>query len=174
MPGYNQQQLAYKVQNSNSVSLYVGDQLVGFAQSSSPAIDYGTDQYYGIGSAKPQEIQQLRFSQSITIDQLRLTDEGLAFFGIGTPLSYLLANNQFNIYLLDGSTHEAILAYVGAVATSNNTSVTTNQAITEAISFLAMDVLDKDGNSLLNSNSALDVNFLASTASTTTPTNLPI
>jgi len=165
MPGYNQQQLAYKVQNANAVSLFVGDNLVGFAQSSSPSIDYGTDTYYGVGSAKPQEIQQLRFSQTITIDQLRLTNEGLAFFGIDTPLSYILAYNQFNIYLIDGSTNDAIIAYVGCVASNNNTSVTTNQAITEGITFQAMDVLDPDGNSLLNSNSSILTNFLSAAAS---------
>ncbi|MDE3023128.1 MAG: hypothetical protein KGI54_14980 [Pseudomonadota bacterium] len=170
MPSYNQQQLAYKIRNANAVSIFIGTQLIGFAQSSSPSIDYGTDTYYGVGSAKPQEIQQLRFTNTITLDQLQLSSEGLAFFGIGTPISYILANNQFDIYLLDGASNEAILAYVGSVASTNSTAVTTNQAISEAFSFQAMDVLDPDGNSLLNSNSALLVNFVASSTSTGTPT----
>lgn len=161
MPGFNQQQLAYKVLNGNAVALTVGDQLIGFAQSSSPSIDYGTDAYYGIGTAKVQEIQQLRFSQSITIDSLKLTAEGLAFFGESTPLSYILANNQFNIFLTDNA-GVAFLSYVGCVASNNSTAVSANQPVTEGITFMAMDVLDSDGNSVLNSNSALAVNFLAS------------
>ena len=43
MPGYNQQQLLYKVQNANAVSIMLGDQLIGFAQSVATAIDMGGD-----------------------------------------------------------------------------------------------------------------------------------
>lgn len=161
MPGYNQTQLNYKVRNANGVSILIGDQLVGFGQSSSPTQDFGTEALYGIGSAKPQEIQQLKFSQSITLDSFQLTDEGLAYFGITAELGTILANNQFNIFLLDGSGN-AMLSYVGCVASSKNLSIPVNQIVTEAITFMALDVLGPDGTSLLESNGADAFNTLAS------------
>lgn len=164
MPGYSPTQLAYKVQNSNQCSILIGDQLVGFGQTVAPHQDYGTEGLYGIGDAKPQEIQQLKFSQTISLDSFRLTKEGLAFFGITTPLGQILAYNQFNFYLLD-SDGTPFLAYVGCVAQSNNINVAANQPITEAITFLAMDVLDANGVSVLNSNSVDAFNFLASSTS---------
>jgi hypothetical protein len=167
VPGYNQQQLNYKVLNGNACSLMIGDQLIGFAQTVSPSIDMGAEGLYGIGSAKPQEIQQLRFTNSITLDKFKLTDEGVAFFGGSTDLATILAYNQFNIFMLDNA-GVAFLSYVGAVAGTNNTSISSNQPITEGVSFLALDVLDKDGNSVLNSNSADVFNTLASAV------NLPL
>ena len=164
MPGYNQTQLNYKVLNGNACSLFVGDHLIGFATASSPAWDMGTDAYYGIGSSKPQEIQQLRMSMTINVDKLRLTAEGESFFGESTPLVNILANNQFNIYVSDISGNP-FLAYVGCVASNEGTNITTNAAVSETISFLAMDILDVDGNSILNGNNALaGVNFLSSAA----------
>lgn len=163
MPGYNQQQLNYKVVNGNAVSLLIGDQLVGFGQSSSPSVDYGTEPLYGIGTAKPQEIQQLRFSMSITLDFLKLTAEGQAFFGVNTPLSTILANNAFNIFVLDNA-GVAFLSYVGCVAASDSINISANAVVAENISFMAMDVLDANGNSVLNSNSIEAVNYLASSA----------
>lgn len=161
MPGYSATQLNYKVRNANGVSILIGDQLVGFGQSSSPSQDYGTEALYGIGSAKPQEIQQLKFSQSITLDSFQLTDEGLRFFGIAAELGTILANNQFNIFLLD-NTGKAIVSYVGCVAGSKNLNIPANQIVTEAITFMALDVLGPDGVSLLESNSADLINTLAS------------
>jgi hypothetical protein len=161
MPGYNQQQLLYKVQNANAVSVMLGDQLIGFAQTVAPAMDFGAEGLYGIGSAKPQEIQQLKFTNTITLDRFRLTAEGIAYFGETAELSYILAYNAFNFYLLD-TDGTAFLSYVGCVASSNSTSIATNQPITDGTSFLALDVLDSDGNSVLNSNSADVFNTLAS------------
>lgn len=161
MPGYNAAQLNYKVRNANGVALLIGDQIVGFGQSSSPSQDYGTEALYGIGSAKPQEIQQLKFSQSITLDSFQLTDEGLAYFGLTAELGTILANNQFNLFLLD-NTGKAIRSYVGCVAGSNNLSIPANQIVTEAITFMALDVLGPDGTSLLNSNGGDIFNALAS------------
>lgn len=165
MPGYNQQQLLYKVQNANAVSILIGDVVVGFGQTMAPAQDFGTEGLYGIGSAKPQEIQQLRFSQTITLDKYRLTPEGEQFFGTTVPLWTLLANNSFDFFLLDENGN-AIVAYVGAVAQNNNTSVSANAPLTEGMSFLALDVLDPDGVSVLNSNSATVFNTLASATAT--------
>jgi hypothetical protein len=161
MPGFNQSQLNYKVRNANGVSIMIGDQLIGFGQSSSPNQDYGTDVLYGIGSAKPQEIQQLKFGQTITLDSFQLTTEGMAYFGLAADLGTILANNEFNIFLLD-NLGQAILSYVGCVANSKSMSISANQIITENITFSAMDVLGPDGTSLLDSNSADVFNALAS------------
>ena len=166
MPGYNQQQLLYKVQNANAVSIMLGDQLIGFAQSVATAIDMGGDGLYGIGSAKPQEIQQLKFTNTITLDRFRLTAEGIAYFGETADLVTVLAYNAFNFFLLD-TDGSAFLSYVGAVAGSTNMNIATNQPLTEGTSFLALDVLDSDGNSVLNSNSADVFNTLASSTSAT-------
>lgn len=161
MPGYNQQQLLYKVQNANACSILVGDTVIGFGQTAAPSLDYGTEALYGIGSAKPQEIQQLKFSNTFTLDKYRLSKEGAAFFGQTTPLWALLANNYFDVFLLD-SDGSAFLAYVGAVAQNNNISMSANTPLTDAMSFLALDVLDQNGVSVLNSNSANVFNALAS------------
>lgn len=163
MPGYNAQQLAYKVLNANSVSIVLGDQVVGFAQSATPQIDMGTEPYFGVGTAKPQEIQQLRFTQSVTIDKFKLTAEGEQFFGINTPLETILANNAFDFYLMDNQ-GVAFLAYVGCVAANLGTNVSANTPISESVSFMAMDVLDSDGNSVLNGPNALSANFVAGAA----------
>ena len=101
MPGYNPTALNYKVRNANGVSILIGDQVVGFGQSSNPGQDYGTEGMYGIGSAKPQEVQQLKFSMSITLDSFQLTDEGIAFFGLTADIGDILTNNSFNIFLLE-------------------------------------------------------------------------
>lgn len=161
MPGYNQQQLLYKVHNANACSILIGDVVVGFGQTMAPSMDFGTEGLYGIGSAKPQEIQQLRFSNTITLDKYRLTDEGNAFFGVTEPLWTLLTNNSFNFFLLDEK-GVAFIAYVGAVAQNNNVSINANTPLTEGMSFLALDVLDSDGVSVLNSNSSANFNPLAS------------
>lgn len=171
MPSYSQTALNYKVLNGNAVSILIGDTVVGFGQTSSPTIDYGTEPLYGVGSARPQEIQQLRFSMSITLDYFKLTAEGQAFFGETTPLSVILANNSFNIFLVDNA-GTAFLSYVGCVASNDSTQISANAVVAQNVSFLAMDVLDSNGNSVLNSNSALLLNFVASAAggSGSTPT----
>lgn len=163
MASYNQQQLAYKVQNANAVAIMIGDLVVGFGQTMAPSQDYGTEGLYGIGTPKPQEIQQLRFTNTITLEKYKLTAEGEAFFGVPTPLWALLANNSFDFYLLDED-GDAMLAYVGAVAQSNNTNVAANTPLTEGLSFLALDVLDANGVSVLNSNAATAFNIIAASA----------
>lgn len=171
MPSFNAQSLNYKILNSNAVSIMIGDTLVGFGQSSSPAIDYGTEPLHMIGTPLPGEIQQLRFSMSITLDYFKLTSEGQAFFGETTPLSVILAGNSFNIYLLDNS-GSAFLSYVGCVAANDSTSITANAIVANNVSFMALDVLGPDGTSVLNSNAADVFNFLASASGGTgsTPT----
>lgn len=170
MPGFNQQQLLYKVQNANACSILIGQQLIGFGQTAATSIDMGGEGLYGIGNQKPQEIQQLKFTNTFTLDQFRLTDEGLAFFGQTVQLSTILANNAFNFFLLDDD-QTAFLSYAGAVCTSTNLNIAANQPLTEGLSFLALDVLDANGDSVLNGNSASVINALAS--STNTPLVTP-
>lgn len=160
MPGYNPTQLLYKVQNANACSIQIGEQLIGFGQTASTGIDMGGEGLYGIGNQKPQEIQQLKFTLNFTLDRFKLTAEGSAFFG-STDLNLILANNSFNIFLLD-TDGSAFLSYVGAVSTSTNVNIAANQPLTEGTSFLALDVLDPDGVSVLNGNSASVFNALAS------------
>lgn len=163
MPGYNAETLLYKVQNANSVSIAIGDQVIGFAQSMNPSLDAGTEPYYGVGSSKPQELQQLRFSPSLSVDKFKLTNEGQQFFGINTPLETILANNSFDIYAIDDN-GVAFLAYVGCVMSNQGLNISANSPISESITFMALDVLDSDGNSVLNGQNALNVNFAASAA----------
>ena len=163
MPSYNQQQLLYKVRTGNQCAILVGEQLIGFGQTVAPNQDFGTEALYGIGSPKPQEIQQLKFSQTITLDKYRLTAEGEQFFGETAPLWTLLCNNSFDIFLLDEN-GTAFLSYVGAVAQTNNLNIASNQPLTEGLSFFAMDVLDENGVSVLNGSAAANFNTLAPAA----------
>jgi len=150
MPGFNQQQLAYKARNANSVTIMIGDQPIGFAQTTSHAFDFGSEQLYGIGSSMPQEVQQLRISPNITLDSFALTTLGLRALGYPTNLASVLANNQFNFFVVDGQSGQALYTYVGAVASNFNENIPTNRPITDAITFLCMDVLDSSGQSILN------------------------
>lgn len=160
MPGFNQQQLDYKARSGNTVVVLIGDQPIAFAQTVTHSFDFGAEGFYGIGSAKPQEIQQLRNTPTITIDQLNLTQDGrrLTQGGSATALVGLLANNSFNIVIVDGDSQEALFTYVGCVSGNFNESVPMNAAVTDATTFLAMDVLGQDGQSLLNGPNAYDVN----------------
>lgn len=154
MPGYNQTQLNYSVQNANGVIVMLGDSNVAFAQTSAQAVDFGTEALYGIGSAKPQEIQQLRFLPSVTIDSFVLTAQGYQVLGYSAILSSLLANNQFDLHIIDQKGN-LLFTFVGAVAQNYNMNIPVNAVVTQAIGFLAMDVLDGTGQSILNSNSAM-------------------
>src|ERR1700733_6761074 len=97
MPGFNQTALANKVQNTNNVVILVGDQVIGFGQSSSFGVDFGTEGIYGIGNAKPQEVQSLKTSITVTLDMFLLTAQGLAYLGQPSDISDVLSNNQFSI-----------------------------------------------------------------------------
>jgi hypothetical protein len=163
MASYNQKQLQYKVLNGNACSLLVGDQVIGFAQTTTQTIDYGTEAIFGVGSAKVGEIQQQKLQPSITLDRMALTAEGVAYFGESTPWASILANTQLDIHVMD-NTGNPIFTFVNCTASSFSQSVPANQAVSQATSFLAMDVLDPSGTSILNSNSAVDFNLVASSA----------
>ena len=160
---YNQQQLNYKVLNGNACALLVGDQVIGFGQTSTQTIDFGTEVLWGIGSAKVGEIQQQKLLPSITLDQFALTANGVSFFGESTPWASILANTQLNITVADGNGN-IIFTFVNCTASSFSQTLPANAVVTQATTFQAMDVTDSNGNSILNSNSAIDYNLVASAA----------
>lgn len=154
MPGFNAQQLAYKVQNANSVVVMIGDQPIAFAQTSSQRLDFGTASLYGIGTAKPQEIQQLKFGPSIDLEAFVLTNQGIAALNYPSSILAVLANNSFDMHVMDAS-GIPLVSFIGCVAADFRQNVPANQIVTETISFEAMDVLGPNGVSVLNGNFAL-------------------
>jgi hypothetical protein len=156
MPSFNPSQLNPQVRNANMSVILVGDQAIAFAQTVSHSLELGVEGLYGIGSAKPQEIQQLKDSMQITIDNFDLTSNGMALIQASlVPLSSLISNNSFNISVVDGITNQALYTYVGCVATNFSQNISSNQPITDAITFHALDVLDATGQSVLNGPNAL-------------------
>jgi hypothetical protein len=164
MPAYGQKQLAYNARNANSVVMTIGDTVVAFAQTASHSFGFGTQALYGIGSALPQEIQQLQIGPSISIDAIALTDAGIQMLAGGNNIATILGNNQFDLHVSDGIAVEVLFTYVGAVASDFAESIPANRPVTQTISFIAMDVLDKTGNSILNTSSAFTVTNALSAA----------
>lgn len=164
MPGFNQQQLNNQARNANTVTIMVGDQIIAFAQTTSHTFGYGAEQLYGIGSMKPQEVQQLRAAPSITLDYFALTAIGEQLLQGNQNFAYILSNNQFNIHVIDGTTNNVMFTYVGCVASNYSENIATNAIITDAITFLALDVLDDNGNSLLQGNSVFSIASSAAAA----------
>lgn len=162
---FNQSQLNYLVQNANSLTIMIGDVVVGFGQTASPTIDFGAEQLYGIGSAKPQDIQQLKINPSISIDQFLLTNAGLAYMGYPESLIEVLGNNQFDIVVV-GPDNNPLLTYVGCVATNHNLNVPANSVVTETVNFLSRDVLDSNGNSVLVGQNAISAGIAGATLNT--------
>ena len=157
MGSFNQKALNPQFLTGNAVVILIGSQEIGFGQSSTYNIGFGAEQFYQIGTAKPGEIQQLRYSPSVTIDSFLLTKAGLSAFGYpgSTPLRDILANNKFNIHLTDYQ-NNVVFIFVGCTAGSINTNAPANAQITEAIDFVALDVLDESGSSILTGNFALN------------------
>ena len=166
MPGFNQQQVANNVKNGNQVALMIGDQIVYFAQTVGHQYPFGTEQFYGIGSALPQEIQQLRVSPQISLDSFTLTQQGENLLQAGNDLNTILAGNAFDIHIFDGLTNTVVYTYVGCKAQNVAQSLPANAPARNSYSFLAMDVLDTAGNSVLNTgeNAISIVSVLASAA----------
>lgn len=159
MPGYNNQALDPQFYTANQVVILIGSQEVGFGQTSTYNASFGAEQFFQIGTALPGEIQQLRYAPSITLGFFKLTQRGLALFGYNasTPLSSVLADNKFNITLQD-NTGSALYTFVGCTAGSFNTSVTANSPINEDVEFLALDIWDSNGQTILKGNFALNYN----------------
>jgi hypothetical protein len=164
MPSFNQQALVNKIRSGNAVAILVGDQVIGFGQTTTNGIDFGTEQFYGIGSKKPQENQQLKYSPTITLDNLQLTAAGVSFFGYSTTWLKVLVNTQLNFTIADAAGNP-ILTFLACTAQNFTSTIPVNQPITEATSFVAMDVLDENGLSILDDGTdAVAVNILASAA----------
>jgi len=159
MPSFNQTQLEYNVRNANAVQVMLGDIVIAYAQTTNPTINYGTEQLYGVGNSAPQEVQQLRISPEITVDAFELTSKGRTVLGYPSSYDQILSNNQFDIHLMNaaGVTDST---YVGCVASSFGKNISTNAPITDSIVFLAMDVLDQNGQSVLGGQNAFNVGFL--------------
>jgi hypothetical protein len=157
MPGYSQTALANQARNTNSVTVMIGDTVVAFAQTTAHAFGFGTEHLHGIGSALPQEIQQLKITPNISIDAFALTATGINLLAGGNNIATLLGNNQFDLHIVDGVTEKTLFTYVGCVASNFSQNLAANQPITESLAFLALDVLDENGNSVLNTNSAFSV-----------------
>jgi hypothetical protein len=157
MPAFNQKQLNNRARNANSVTIMLGDLVIGFAQTASHSIDYGTEGLYGVGTAMPQEIQQLRISPQVSIDFFALTQAGLTALGQPNNLASVLANNSFNFHVTDGATGASLYTYVGAVAGNFSENIPANQPIADSVTFLALDVLDPSGQSICNVGSAFQV-----------------
>lgn len=156
MPGFNPNALNPRVESGNSVVLLIGDQPIAFAQTVTHGFGLGAETFYGVGSAKPQEIQQLRDAPSITVDNFALTTNGVNLLQSGVTFASIIANNQFNISLLDAA-QRTKFTYVGCVADNFNESIAANRPITDAITFSAMDVLDQSGQSILDGPNAFAV-----------------
>lgn len=150
MPGFNPQQIAENVQNGNQVAVMLGDQIVYFAQTAGHQYPFGTEQLYGIGSSLPQEVQQLRISPQISLDSFVLTAAGKTLLQNGTDLAYILAGNTFDFHVYDGLSQTVLFTYVGCKCQNFAQSIPTNAPSRNTFSFLAMDVLDSKGNSVLN------------------------
>ena len=157
MPGFSPQQLNYQARNANSAVILIGDQPLAFAQTVNHRFGLGTEVLYGVGSAKPQEIQQLRDSPEITIDNFSLTNVGATIIQNSVVFASIIANNQFNISIVDGIKNVVLYTYVGCTARDFSESIAANRPITDAISFDAMDVLDQTGQSILNGPNAFSM-----------------
>lgn len=164
MPSYGQKSLNYQAANANGAKIMIGDVTVAYAQTTTHSIDAGGQQLYGIGSSLPQEIQQLRISPAIALEYFALTAQGIAILGTGQQLAYSLFNTQFDIHIVDGTTSQILYTYVSAVASSVSETLATNQVILDSVSFLAMDVLNNQGVSILNTNSVYSIPSLVASA----------
>lgn len=150
MPGFNNVPVSNNARNGNSVAAMLGDQIVFFAQTVGHQYPFGTEQLYGVGSALPQEVQQLRVSPQISLDTFALTKQGINSLQAGQNLNYLLAGQVFDFHVYDGLTQSVLFTYVGCKCQNFAESVPANAPVRDTYSFLAMDVLDTKGDSILN------------------------
>jgi hypothetical protein len=149
MPSFNAQAIVAKVRTGNGVIILAGDVPVGFAQTSTQSLALSMERFFGIGSKKVQEQQQLRYEPTITLDSLQLTNAGLSYFGYPSTWVEVLINTELNFTLADANGN-AILTFVSCTAENYSSTVPANQPITEATTFGAMDIWDTNGVSLLN------------------------
>jgi hypothetical protein len=152
VPGYGGRVQANSVLNGNNVAIAIGDVTVAFAQTVGHQTPMGGTQLYGVGTSKPQEIQQLIMSPQVSLDSFALTKAGVTLLSGGTNLFFNLTSFIYDIHLLDGTTQPltTMLSYIGCKAQNAAESIPTNAPIRQTITFLAMDVLDPDGRSIIS------------------------
>jgi hypothetical protein len=150
VPGFNNVPVSNNVRNGNGVAAMMGDNIVFFAQTVGHQYPFGTEGLYGVGSALPQEIQQLRVSPQISLDTFALTTQGVNSLQGGQNLNYLLAGQAFDFHVYDGLTQTVIFTYVSCKCQNFAESVPANAPVRDTYSFLAMDVLNANGDSILN------------------------
>jgi hypothetical protein len=150
MPGYAPKTIAQNVLNANNVAIMLGDITVAFGQTTGHQFAMGTEALYGIGNAKPQEIQQLRMSPAFTVDSFTLTDTGLVVLGGGQRLEYILAGKSFEMHVVNGESNTTMYSYVGCKAQNVGQTIPSNAPIRTTFAFLALDVLDNNGNSIID------------------------
>ena len=150
MPGYAPQTITNNVMTGNNVAVMVGDLVVAFAQTSGSQISFGTEQLYGVGTARPQEVQQLRVSPSFSLDAFSLTAHGLVVLGGSQRLEYILAGKSFEMHLLDGVANAILYTYIGAKAQNVSHNIPANAPLRTTYAFLALDVIDNLGNSIID------------------------
>lgn len=150
MPGFAQQPVKNNVRNGNQVAAMLGDQVIFFAQTTGHQVPFGTQHIHGIGSALPQEIQQLLISPQVTLDTFALTVQGVNSLQAGQNLNYILAGNVFDFHVYDGLTNAVMYTYVGCKCQNFAETLPANAPVRDTYSFLAMDVLNNVGVSILN------------------------
>lgn len=151
MTGFSPQQQVANVQTGNQVAVVIGGTVLMFAQTVGLTLPLGAEQLYGIGTSKPQEIPQLRMSPQCTLDNFKLTQAGYNALQGGQNLAFILVDNNFDLYVYDGITGATLIVYVGAKAQNYAQNIPVNAVVRETLTFLAMDVLDGQGNSIMNS-----------------------
>ena len=166
MSSFNAQAIVNKIRTGNGVVILVGNTPVGYGQTSTQTLAFNLERFFGIGSKKVQEQQQLRYEPSITLDTFQLTNTGLTYFGYNTTWLDILVNTQLNLAIV-GEGKTPILVFVSCTAQDYTSTIPANQPITEATTFAAMDIWDASGTSILNDGaSALLVNVVGGAVST--------
>ena len=150
MPGYQAVPQANTVQNANNVSVMIGSAVIAFAQTVGHQLSLGTETLYGVGTAKPQEIQQLRAAPSISLDNFALTATGINILAGGVNLKYNLSGFIYDLHLFDGLTNTILFTYVGCKAGGFSEQIATNSPIRDSIAFQAMDILNAAGVSIMD------------------------
>jgi hypothetical protein len=148
---FNPTKITQQVMTSNNVIIMLGIQEIAFGQGAAFNSNYNAQVQYGVGSQKPQEIQSQTFLPSVGISTLLLSNVGATLLNYPSTLGDLLGLNQFNIVMM-GYNDLPMYTYVECTATEYDVSAPVNKPITEVIKFIAMDVVDISGISVLTGN----------------------
>ena len=151
MYSFNPTPIAQQVMTANNVVILLGIQEIGFGQGVFFDTDFNALPLHGVGSQKPQEIQSQVFRPYVDILMLNLSNLGLTLLNYPSTLGDLLGLNQFNIVMM-GYNSLPMYTFVECTATRYNVGVPVNRPIVEQIRFMAMDVLDVMGVSILTGN----------------------